>query len=118
MQDVEAYLRSNTALAQVLSHESVLQIAEPSTLLEVCLGQEHVPETEFLRPLLQVLDDRRVRREALLGGVADLAEVYLVGRDTFFFDELLYLYKSIRRELVRVLVHGNAQYQGSSAPSR
>ena len=36
-------LGSCPALAQVLSHEAVLQVAEASTLLEVCLGQEHVP---------------------------------------------------------------------------
>jgi hypothetical protein len=36
-------LGSRPALAEVLSHESVLEIAEASTLLEVCLGQEHVP---------------------------------------------------------------------------
>jgi hypothetical protein len=35
--------RRGPALAQVLSHESVLQVAEASTFLEVCLGQEHVP---------------------------------------------------------------------------
>jgi hypothetical protein len=49
-------LRRCPALAQVLSHESVLQVTETSTLLEVCLGQEHVPQSEFLCPLLQVLD--------------------------------------------------------------
>jgi hypothetical protein len=36
-------LRRGPALAQVLGHESVLQITEARALLEVCFGQEHVP---------------------------------------------------------------------------
>lgn len=36
-------LGSCSALAQVLGHEPVLEIAEASALLEVRLGQEHVP---------------------------------------------------------------------------
>ena len=55
----------------------------------MCLGQEHVPQPKLSCPLLHLLDDRRVRREALFGGLADLAEVDLVGGNAFFFDELL-----------------------------
>jgi hypothetical protein len=84
-------LGRDPALAQVLCHEPVLEVAEASALLEVCLGQEHVPDSELLGSLLHVLDDGRVRREAFLGRLADLAEVYGVGGDTFFFDESLYL---------------------------
>jgi hypothetical protein len=57
----------------------------------VRFGQEHVPEPEFLRALLEVLDDGGVRGEALLDCLADLADVDGVGGDAFFFDELLYL---------------------------
>lgn len=45
------------ALPQILSHQAVLDIAEPGTFLEMVLGQEHVPETEFLRFGFQVLND-------------------------------------------------------------
>lgn len=83
------YLASNPALAQVLGHEAILQIAETSSLLEVVLGQEHVPETQLPGPLLQVLDDGRVRREALLRRLADLACVDGIGGDALFLDELL-----------------------------
>ena len=83
------YLRSYPALSQVLSHQTVLEVAEPRTLLEVCLGQEHVPEAQLAPALLHVLDDLRVRREALLGRLAQLAHIHRVGGDAFFFDELL-----------------------------
>ena len=54
------YLRSYPALAQVLSHQTVLEVAEPRTLLEVCLGQEHIPKPQLTPALLHVLDDLRV----------------------------------------------------------
>ena len=85
------YLRSRPALTQVLSHKPILQITKPRTLLKMCLGQEHIPKPEFLRTLLQVLDDGRVRRKALLHCLADLASIYGVGRNAFFFYEFLYL---------------------------
>lgn len=84
-----SYLRSYPALAQVLSHQTVLEVAEPGTLLEVCLGQEHVPKPQLTPTLLHVLDDLRVCREALLGRLAQLADVHSVGGNAFFFDELL-----------------------------
>ena len=52
-------------------------------------GQEQVPEAELLGAGLEVLDDGRVRGEALLGGLADLADVDFIGGDAFFFNELL-----------------------------
>jgi len=85
----QTYLTSHPTLSQVLGHKPILQVAEPSTLLEVCLGQEHVPQSQLLGLDLEVLDDLWVRREALLGGLADLAEVDGVGGNAFFFDELL-----------------------------
>jgi hypothetical protein len=63
----------------------------------MCLGQEHVPQTQLSCPLLHVLNDSRMRGEALLCGLANLAEVYLVGGNAFFFDESL--------DLDVVLVH-------------
>jgi len=84
-------LRRYPALAQVLCHEPVLEVAEASTLPEVCLGQKHIPQPELLRPLLHVLDNGWVGREALLYRLADLACVYGIGGDAFFFDEPLYL---------------------------
>jgi hypothetical protein len=55
------------------------------------LGQEHVPQTELARPRLQVLNDGRVCREALLCGLADLACVDGIGGNAFLLDELLNL---------------------------
>lgn len=88
---VQTYLRSYPALAQVLGHDAVLQVAEASTLFEMCLGQEHVPQPKLAGPLLHIFNDGWMRREALFCGLANLAEVYLVGGDAFFFDELLNL---------------------------
>lgn len=59
----------------------------------MCLGQEHVPEAQLLSPLLQVLDDGWMRGEALQGSVTNLADIDGVGGNTFFFDELLYLFE-------------------------
>jgi hypothetical protein len=53
------------------------------------LGKEHVPEPELARTLLQVLDNARVRREALLRRLAQLPHVNIVGGDALFLDELL-----------------------------
>jgi hypothetical protein len=89
------YLASHPRLAQVLGHEPVLQVAESSTLFEMRLWQEHVPQPELLRLLLEVLDDLRVRGETFLDGFANLAEVDGVGGDTFFFDELLDLERAM-----------------------
>ena len=36
-------LGGGATLAQILSHEAVLEVAEASTLLEVVLWQEHIP---------------------------------------------------------------------------
>jgi len=85
----QTYLASRPALSKVLSHKTILQVAEPSTLLEMVLWQEHIPQTQCLCLLLQVLDDAGMRREALLGGLANLAEVDFIGGDAFLFDEFL-----------------------------
>ena len=77
------------ALAQVLSHNAILQVAKPCTLLEVVLRQEHVPQTQLLRTLLQVFQNGRVRVEAGLdAALAQLLRVDGIGGDAFFFDEL------------------------------
>ena len=77
------------ALAQVLRHNTVLQIAKPRTLLEVVLWQEHIPQTQLLRTLLQVFQNRGVGVEAgLHAALAQLLRVDGVGGDAFFFDEL------------------------------
>jgi hypothetical protein len=81
-------LGGSAALAQVLGHEPVLQIAEASTLLEVVLGQEHVPQAKLFCTLLQVLDDGWVVAEALGCCFANLLGKDRVGRDAFFFDKL------------------------------
>ena len=85
----KTYLTSRPALAQILSHKAILQIAKPSTLLEMCLGQKHIPKPQLLRLALELLDDRGMRREALLGRIANLAEVDGIGGYAFFFDEFL-----------------------------
>lgn len=89
------YLAGRPALAQLLSHESILKIAEACSLLEVVLRQEHVEQTQLLCSLLQVLNDRRVRAEAFDGTFANLLDVDRVGWYAFFFDELLDLHRTI-----------------------
>jgi hypothetical protein len=88
--DIKApYLASNPALSQVLGHQTIFQIAETGSLLEVVLGQEHIPETKLLGPLLQILDDLRMRSEALLRRLTNLACVDGIGGNALFLDELL-----------------------------
>jgi hypothetical protein len=53
------------------------------------LGQEHVPQSQVARTLLQVLDDGRVRREALLSRLTNLALVDSISGDALFLDKLL-----------------------------
>jgi hypothetical protein len=83
------HLRSRSTLAEDLRHKAILQIGETGALLEVVLGQKHIPQTEFLSLLLQVFYDGRVGAEALLDGGAELLVEDEVGGDAFFFDELL-----------------------------
>lgn len=90
-----AYLRSNITLAQKLRHQPILQITKPSTFLEVRLGQEHIPQAQFLSFALQILQDRRVSAESRFGISAigvDLLGKHCFGRDAIFFHESLYLY--------------------------
>lgn len=48
-------LGGNLALAQKLGHEAILEICEAGALVEVVLGEKHVPQTELLSLLLQLL---------------------------------------------------------------
>lgn len=49
-------LRSKLTLAQILRHQPIFQITESSTLLEVVLGQEHIPQTQTLGLDFQLLN--------------------------------------------------------------
>ncbi|KAI6851685.1 acyl-CoA dehydrogenase NM domain-like protein [Hortaea werneckii] len=53
-------LGGNVALAEVLSHQAVFEVTEASALLEVVLGQEHVPQAELAGTLLEVFEDGRM----------------------------------------------------------
>ena len=77
------------ALAQVLCHQAVFQVGEAGALLEVVLGQEHVPQAKGPGLLLQLFHDRRVGAEAVDDALANLLAYEGVGGDTFFFDESL-----------------------------
>lgn len=82
------HLGRNLALAQQLSHQTVLDIAIASALLEVILGQEHVPQAELLSLLLQLFHHDRSSLPSLLA-LAELGGEYGVGGDTVLLDELL-----------------------------
>ena len=97
------------ALAQILSHQAILQITKPSAFLEMVLRQEHVPKTEFLRFDFQVLNDWWMSIEARHDVAAigiDLLGVDSIGGDTFFFDELLDL-ESVSPSICHHIVEGD-----------
>lgn len=87
-----SYLGSSSTLAQVLSHQAILQIAEASTLLEVVLWEEHIEQAQLFCLVLKILHDLWMCTEALFGRATDLLCVDWVGWDTFFIDELLDLW--------------------------
>jgi hypothetical protein len=77
-------------LPQILRHQPILKITKPRALLEVVLGQKHVPQPELLSLLLQIFDDGRVGLEAgLHAALADLLVVHGIRGNAFFFDEFL-----------------------------
>lgn len=84
--------RSTPRLAQVLSHKAVFHIGEAGPFFEMVLRQEHVPQPQLLRLMLQLVDDLRVGLPSLLA-FAELCEVDLVGGNALFFDKLLNLWK-------------------------
>lgn len=84
-------LAGDDTLAQILGHEAVLQVAEAGALLEVVLGQEHVPQAKLLCLHLQVLNDLRVGIEAVDNARADLLGEDGIGWNAFFLDESLNL---------------------------
>ena len=53
------------------------------------LWQKHVPQTQCLCLLLQILHDGRVRTESCLSALADLVGKDGICWDTFFLDKLL-----------------------------
>lgn len=83
-------LGSDVGLAQVFSHEAILEIRETSTFLEVVLRKEHIPDSESLGLLLQLLQNGWVAREAFLSGaVANLLLIDIICRNTFLLYEFL-----------------------------
>jgi hypothetical protein len=85
-----AYLTRHPTLPQPLSHKPILEIAEPSTLLEVIFRQKHIPESQFPGSLFQVIDNGWVAFPPLLA-FAELGVVDCVGWYAFLFDEFLNL---------------------------
>jgi hypothetical protein len=86
-------LRGQMAFSQGLGHETVLQVGETSTLLEVVRWQEHVPEPELLSLQLKVFHYVWVGAEALLGGGAELLLVNRLNGNALILDESLKLRK-------------------------
>ena len=84
---MDAYLARNTALSKDLGHQSVFDVAEPSTLGEVLLGEEHVPETLSPGLSLELLHDDRCLRPSLLA-FTQLCLVESICGDTLLLDEL------------------------------
>lgn len=82
------HLGSNLALAQQLSHQSVFQVGISSTLGEMALGKEHVPKTQLLSLLLQLLDNSRCGGPSLLA-LAELGGEGSFGGDALLLDEFL-----------------------------
>lgn len=86
-QTVEYYLRRQLALAEILRHQTILEVAEPSALGEVVLGQEHVPQAEGAGLGLEVLQNDGVGLPSLLA-LTELGLECGFGGDTVFLDEL------------------------------
>jgi hypothetical protein len=55
----------------------------------VILGEEHIPQSQFLGFDLEILHYRWVGAESFLGGPAELLAKNGVGGYTFFVDEFL-----------------------------
>jgi hypothetical protein len=85
-------LGCQSTACQYLGHQSVLQVAESSSFLEVVLGQEHVPETKLLCCDLKIVHDGWVSVEALLGTGAKLGLPDSFGGNALIFDKLLELF--------------------------
>ena len=86
------YLTSRMALAQILSHQAILQITESGTFLEMVFRQKHVPKAKFLRFDFQVFNDGWMSIKAGDDVAAigiDLLGVDSVGGYALFFNELL-----------------------------
>lgn len=49
--------RGYPRLAEPLGHEAILEVREAGRLLVVALGEEHVPEPQGPRPLLEIIND-------------------------------------------------------------
>jgi hypothetical protein len=86
-----SYLRCQDTLPKYFGHKSILEIAEPSTLFEMVLWEEEIPESEFLGFRFQILDDGGVGFETgfCTGVHAELGLEEGVGGYAFFFYEFL-----------------------------
>ena len=93
------YLARSPTLAQLLSHQAIFHIAEPSTLLEMILGQEHVEQAPLSRLLLKIFHDRRVAVPSLVAG-AQLRRVDGVCGNAHFFNESLDLRRGSGQRLL------------------
>lgn len=80
-------LGSRPRPSELLAHEAVLQVGESGALLVVALCEKHVPETQLLGLLLEVIHDGRVAPSS--GSLAELCVIDGVGGEAFFVDEFL-----------------------------
>lgn len=91
------YLTGNCALAQLLRHQAVLNVGELRAILEMVLGQKHVPDTLAPSLALQVIHDAGVTLPSCIAS-ANLGCVDGLGGDGFFFDEFLDLDEEERKD--------------------
>lgn len=114
----DTHLTGDTAAAQELGHQAILDVAEAGSLLEVVLWQEHVPETKLLRLDLELLHDLRVGVPSLLLGGSKLIPVDCLGRNTFLLDKLLELFWGSVSDRLELHERRKVQYQEPSLPCR
>lgn len=89
------------ALAQILGHQTVLEVTETGAQRgEVLLGQEHIPETKRAGFGLEVFEDGGGGLPSLRAG-AEFGFVDSVHRDAVFLDELFDLGQLVYQSALR-----------------
>lgn len=84
----QTYLASNGTLAQLLGHQAIFNIRELRTILEMILGQKHIPNAGGTGLCLQVVENAWVAVPSCVAG-PDLRAVDGLRRYDFFVDEFL-----------------------------
>lgn len=91
------YLTGNCALAQLLRHQAIFNVGKLRAVLEMVLGQKHVPDALVPSLALQVIHNAGVTLPSCFAS-ADLGCVDGLGGDGFFFDEFLDLDEEERKD--------------------